>query len=123
MDGEGEEARLATKAVIATYREIAEHFGLNGPEKGRQKAKRSGWPAEPQNHPADPVRVRVPQAAWDEAPRSRERAARFRALAEERGDLLMKEGEPAPHANELPSLIKPLEDAVAALREERERLL
>jgi hypothetical protein len=123
MDSEGEGAHPTATAVITTYREIAEHFGLNGPEKGRQKAKRSGWPAEPQNHPADPVRVRVPQDAWDEAPRSRERAARFRALAEEKGAPLIKEEEASPHVHETPHLISPLEDATAALREERERLL
>jgi len=63
MDAEGKVVRLAAggnDVVISTYREIAEHFGLANPEKGRQKAKRAGWPNEPQNHPADPVRVRVP---------------------------------------------------------------
>ncbi len=32
----------ASGAVVATYREIADHFGLANPEKGRQKAKRAG---------------------------------------------------------------------------------
>ncbi len=35
------------EVVIATYREIAEHFGLKGPDQGRTKAQRAGWPAEP----------------------------------------------------------------------------
>jgi hypothetical protein len=123
MDSEGEGAHSANTVFIATYREIAEHFGLNGPEKGRQKAKRAGWPAEPQNHPADPVRVRVPQDEWDEAPRSRQRSARFRALAEERGGAFIEEGKTPPQTDGPPSLIKLLEEAVAALREERERLI
>jgi hypothetical protein len=57
--------------VVATYREIAAHFGLRGADQGRTKAKRAGWSAEPRNHPADPVRVRVPRAAWEGASSSR----------------------------------------------------
>src|SRR4051794_28689162 len=93
MDSEGKVVRLAPGAVVATYREIADHFGLSSPEKGRQKAKRSEWPIEPQNHPADPVRVRVPQAAWEGAPRSRIRAARFRSQGSARRAPLTSEGE------------------------------
>lgn len=53
--------------VVATYRQIAEHFGLeSGPDAGRLKARRAGWPAEAGNHPRDPVRVRVPRKAWNE---------------------------------------------------------
>jgi chromosome segregation ATPase len=44
-------------------------------------------------------------------------------LAEERGGAFIDEGDASPHANEIPPLIKLLEDALAALREERERLL
>ena len=51
--------------VVATYREIAAHFGLKGPVQARVKAKRAGWKAEPQNHPADPLRIRVPREAWN----------------------------------------------------------
>jgi hypothetical protein len=51
--------------VVATYREIAAHFGLKGPVQARVKAKRAGWKAEPQNHPADPLRIRVPRDAWN----------------------------------------------------------
>ncbi len=51
--------------VVATYREIAAHFGLKGPVQARVKTKRAGWPAEPQNHPADPLRIRVPRDAWN----------------------------------------------------------
>ncbi len=121
MDSEGKVVRLAGGAVVATYREIADHFGLVNPEKGRQKAKRAGWPAEPQNHPADPVRVRVPQDAWEGASLSRERAARARG----RGRPLKPEGEPPHDAPEPPSLIKELEGEAATLRSaldrERER--
>lgn len=56
------------EVVIATYREIAQHFGLSsGPDAGRLKARRAGWPAEHGNHPRDPVRVRVPRKAWNAA--------------------------------------------------------
>jgi hypothetical protein len=51
--------------IVATYREIAAHFGLKGVVQARVKAKRAGWKAEPQNHPADPLRIRVPQAVWN----------------------------------------------------------
>ena len=51
--------------VVATYREIAAHFGLKGVVQARVKAKRAKWPAEPQNHPADPLRIRVPRDAWN----------------------------------------------------------
>jgi hypothetical protein len=59
--------------IVATYREIAEHFGLKGPDQGRTKAKRAGWPAELQNHPADPLRIRVPREAWEGATQGQER--------------------------------------------------
>lgn len=72
MDGSVRNERGSGEAVLATYREIAERFGLHsGPDAGRMKAKRSGWPPEPQNHPLDPVRVRVPREAWDAADTSR----------------------------------------------------
>jgi flagellar biosynthesis GTPase FlhF len=62
-------------AVVATYREIAKHFRLaSGPDAGRLKAKRAGWPTEPGNHPRDPVRVMVPREAWDAAPPSQREA-------------------------------------------------
>jgi hypothetical protein len=63
-------------SVVATYREIAEHFGYRGkhPDNvARMKAKRAGWPAEPQNHPLEPVRVRVPREVWEGAIKVRER--------------------------------------------------
>jgi hypothetical protein len=50
---------------IATYREIAAHWGLAGVDVARVKAKRARWRQLPRNHPADPVRVAIPRAAWD----------------------------------------------------------
>jgi hypothetical protein len=60
MDATGE-----TGHIVATYREIAAHFGLKGVVQARVKAKRAGWPAEPQNHPADPLHIRVPRDIWN----------------------------------------------------------
>jgi hypothetical protein len=63
--------------VVATYREIAERFQLGDPRAARTKAKRAGWVHEPVNHPADPRRVRVPLASWEQAgvsPRARRRS-------------------------------------------------
>ena len=53
--------------VLATYREIAAHFRLSGPNAARTKAKRAGWIAEPTNHPADPLRIGVPRDVWSQA--------------------------------------------------------
>jgi hypothetical protein len=54
-------------AVSATYREIAEHFGI-GVEGARLKAKRRAakglWRIVPGNHPQDAIRVEVPEAEW-----------------------------------------------------------
>ena len=52
---------------IATYREIAAHWGLAGVDVARVKAKRARWRQLPRNHPADPVRVAIPRAVWDTA--------------------------------------------------------
>jgi hypothetical protein len=57
--------------VLATYREIATHFHLSGPNAARTKTKRAGWRAEPTNHPANPLRIRVPQDAWSRAAETR----------------------------------------------------
>jgi hypothetical protein len=63
--------RNSRDTVLATYREIAAHLGLQGPHSARNKVKREGWPAEPANHPADPLRIRVPAEVWDRANKSR----------------------------------------------------
>ncbi len=72
MGGSVENERGSNEVVLATYREISGRFGLHsGPDAGRMKAKRAGWPHEAQNHPMDPVRVRVPRSAWDEPRQAR----------------------------------------------------
>ena len=53
--------------ILATYREIAAHFALSGPNAARTKVKRAGWSAAPTNHPADPLHIRVPRDAWYQA--------------------------------------------------------
>jgi hypothetical protein len=53
--------------ILATYREIAFRFQLGGPNAARTKVKRAGWVSEPPNHPADPLRIKVPRDAWDQA--------------------------------------------------------
>jgi hypothetical protein len=40
-------------------------LGLAGVDVARVKAKRARWRQLPRNHPADPVRVAIPRAAWD----------------------------------------------------------
>jgi chromosome segregation ATPase len=70
--------------VLATYREIASRFGLGGPNAARTKVKRAGWKAEPSNHPADPLRVRVPRDAWDQAAETQNRMPRERRNLEPR---------------------------------------
>jgi hypothetical protein len=115
--------------VVATYREIAAHFGLRGPDQGRTKAKRAGWVAEPQNHPADPVRVRVPRTAWEGASQARERRL---SRLQERGAIRIppaRQGDggalagrdPPALAPEIPALIKQPEASHATLREQLEQ--
>lgn len=103
--------RGSDEVVIATYREIAQHFGLtSGPDAGRLKARRAGWPTEPGNHPRDPVRVRVPRKAWDATNR----------VQREPHSLPEPRSEP-PVAEMLTTLLTRLEEReAAALREARE---
>jgi hypothetical protein len=54
-----------TDYVVATYREIALRFRLGSVRAARTKAQRARWRVEPPNHPADPRRIRVPRALWD----------------------------------------------------------
>ena len=53
--------------VLATYRQIADRFRLGGSNAARTKVKRAGWTSEPPNHPADPLRIRVPREVWEQA--------------------------------------------------------
>jgi len=68
--------------VLATYREIALRFGLGGPNAARTKVKRAAWGSEPSNHPADPLRIRVPRETWDQAGETLHREPRERAHPE-----------------------------------------
>ena len=61
----GEHGGALGEEHIATYREIAAHWGLAGVDVARVKATRARWRQLPRNHPADPVRVAIPRAAWD----------------------------------------------------------
>ncbi len=64
--GDRQASEALADFVIATYREIADRFGLGSPDAARVRAKRSGWEREPTNHPLDPARVRVPLSAWEQ---------------------------------------------------------
>jgi hypothetical protein len=123
-------AEGGTGFVIATYREIAEHFGYGGkhPDNvARMKAKRTGWRPEPQNHPLETVRVRVPREAWDRAGAARDRAppARRLSLLEVAGGAVIGPDNAFPNtfpgAARSPRPCKALEDAVAVLRQQLDR--
>src|SRR5207245_3138647 len=53
--------------VLATYREIAERFGLGTVRAARTKVKRARWTHDPPNHPSDPLHIRVPRGPWQQA--------------------------------------------------------
>jgi hypothetical protein len=72
--------------VLATYREIAARFALGSNTAARVKAKRQiargRWSAAPANHPADPIRIKIPREDWEQGadlaemtPRAARRAA------------------------------------------------
>jgi hypothetical protein len=100
--------------ILATYREIAARFGLGGPNAARTKVKRASWPAEPSNHPADPLRIRVPRDAWYQAVEA------LPHTPHEVGHL--KPTRDAPSQKHDTRHIKALEMAVTALREGLPRL-
>jgi hypothetical protein len=62
-----------TRFVTATYREIADRFGI-GIEGARIKAKRRAakglWRIIPGNHPQDIIRVEIPEEEWNSLQRS-----------------------------------------------------
>jgi hypothetical protein len=66
-EGPGHASAEARDFVLATYREIAERFRLGSAKAARTKVKRAGWAHDPPNHPADPLRIRVPRGPWDQA--------------------------------------------------------
>jgi len=111
------DAAEETDHIVATYREIAAHFGLKGVAQARGKAKRAGWPAAAQNHPADPLRIRVPRSAWNAGSRreteSLPRPARnSRILPAHTPDL----------RDEIGSIIKGFEAALETLRQQQAAL-
>jgi hypothetical protein len=61
------------RIVTATYREIAERFGI-GIEGARIKTKRRAakglWRIIPGNHPQDIIRVEIPEEEWNSPQRS-----------------------------------------------------
>jgi hypothetical protein len=106
--------------VIATYREIADHFKLQGPNAARTKAKRAKWEEEPTNHPADTKRIKVPRDVWDgasETPRSR----RVRGPSPERVSPLSQESPTPPSQGDESPTLKVLEGALTTLKEQLER--
>jgi hypothetical protein len=103
--------------VLATYREIAERFRLGGPNAARTKVKRAGWTWDPPNHPADPLRIRVPKAAWDQAAEIPDRKPH--GVPREMRD--GKQREPASQAHESRDDLNGFEMALKLLREQLAR--
>ena len=110
---------------IATYREIADRFGLNSVDAARVRVRRAGWQREPANHPLDPAHVRVPLSVWEQAtippPPSRTRIGPN--SGENNGGRAWARS--PPNSPRRPDPNKLLADAVTTLREqlgrERER--
>ena len=98
----------ANDYVVATYEEIRLRFGLGGTDQARIKAKRRKWPAEPRNHPGAIARIRMPRAEWDAA------AAEIEGERSRRSD---------HQDHDLSRRFRILDNALAAFREERDRLL
>jgi hypothetical protein len=94
--------------VVATYEEIRLRFGLGGTDQARIKAKRRKWENEPRNHPGALARIRVPREEWDSAIADLERER-------SRGS--------DPSDPDQSRRFNILDGAVAAFREERDRLL
>ncbi len=125
-DGSGGERGEALGGEhIATYREIAARWGLAGVDVARLKAKRAGWRQLPRNHPADPVRVAIPRAAWDAAgviggrANGLDREAGARARSGEDAPLPSGSAAPPP-SRRAPKRDKGLARALATLHELRE---
>ena len=98
----------ASDYVVATYEEIRLRFGLGGTDQARIKAKRRKWLAEPRNHPGAIARIRVPRGEWDSA------AAEIEGERSRGSD---------PSDPDQSRRFKILDSALAAFREERDRLL
>jgi hypothetical protein len=94
--------------VLATYREIAQRFGLGGTNAARTKAKRARWEADIPNHPADALRIRVPRDAWEHVGETLPRTLRKRGHSKARD---------APSQVDESQHIKALEAHIATLHE------
>ena len=102
--------------VLATYREIAEHFKLSGPDAGRTKAKQRHWEIEPGNHPLETKRVRIPRSEWDHAGhKTRRRLAGDPFEGTQRGTI-----ERGLKEAELTHILSILDDALSTLKQELE---
>src|SRR4051812_18372427 len=119
--GEQQSSEMQAEVRIATYREIADHFGLGSPDAARIRAKRSRWEREPTNHPLDPARVRVPMTAWEQPPTDQTRSASAdRPLSELRSGKDNPNRSP-PISSPKSDPIKSLSEAVEILREQLAR--
>ena len=101
--------------IRATYREIAERFRLSGPNAARTKVKRAGWTAEIPNHPADPLRIRVPRDAWSQV--SDTPQPKHSEMPHLKGPIESRD--PPSQAHETPR-VRALEAHIASLREHLE---
>jgi len=103
--------------ILATYREIAEHFKLSGPDAGRTKAKQRHWEIEPGNHPLEIKRVRIPRSEWDHTG--------LKTRRRPMGDALERNHGGAPEGSfketEIPYILSVLDDALATLKKGLER--
>jgi hypothetical protein len=102
--------------VLATYRQIADRFRLSSSNVARTKVKRAGWTWEPPNHPADPLRIRVPKEAWEQAAESSRHKSHHRPP--DRRD--SKPRNPPSHGHDIRD-INSFEMALKALQEQLER--
>jgi hypothetical protein len=103
--------------ILATYREIAAHFRLGGPNAARTKAKRAGWNPEPTNHPADPLHIRVPRDAWSQAADTVPRERPGRPPIAREGESISRQRDPPSQGRDTPH-IRALEGHIATLRED-----
>ena len=115
----GEHGGALGEEHIATYREIAAHWGLAGVDVARVKAKRARWRQLPRNHPADPVRVAIPRAAWDIAVMSGGGASAFHR---EEGAIPPSKSGARPPSGRFSGRDKEMARALATLHELREQV-
>jgi hypothetical protein len=121
----GEHGGALGEERIATYREIAAHWGLAGVDVARVKAKRAGWRQLPRNHPADPVRVAIPRAAWDIAVTNGGGASPFHregdAIPPSRSGARPPSGKPSRHDKEVARALATVQELREQVRVAQER--